>query len=63
MFKSVSICVYLWLILFMPQTPQYDLVITNGRVIDGSGRAAYVADVAIKGDRIVKIGKVPANAA
>ncbi|HEY0761675.1 MAG TPA: D-aminoacylase [Pyrinomonadaceae bacterium] len=47
----------------MPQTPQYDLVITNGRVIDGSGRAAYVADVAIKGDRIVKIGKVPANAA
>ena len=47
----------------MPQTPQYDLVITNGRIVDGSGRAAYVADVAIKGDRIVKIGKVPANAA
>ena len=50
-------------ILLTSQSPQYDLVITNGRVIDGSGRAAYVADVGIKGDRIVKIGKVPSNAA
>jgi dihydroorotase/N-acyl-D-amino-acid deacylase len=38
--------------------PQYDLLIKNGRVIDGTGRAAYVADVAIKGDRIVRIGKL-----
>ncbi|HEV2883564.1 MAG TPA: hypothetical protein VGW36_01830 [Pyrinomonadaceae bacterium] len=35
--------------------PQYDLLIKNGRVIDGSGRAGYPADVAIKGDRIVRI--------
>ena len=58
MFKSVLICVYLWLILFMPQTPQYDLLIRNGRIVDGSGRAGYIADLAIKGDRIVKIGKL-----
>jgi dihydroorotase/N-acyl-D-amino-acid deacylase len=38
--------------------PQYDLLIKNGRVIDGTGRAGYVADVAIKGDRIVGIGKL-----
>src|SRR5436190_6859444 len=43
------------------QTPQYDVLIKNGRVVDGSGRAAYNADVAIKGQRIVRIGKL-ANA-
>ncbi|HEV8186555.1 MAG TPA: D-aminoacylase [Pyrinomonadaceae bacterium] len=42
----------------MPQQPQYDLLIRNGRIVDGSGRAGYVADVAIKGDRIVSIGKL-----
>ena len=38
--------------------PQYDLVIRNGLVIDGSGRPGYRADLAIKGDRIVRIGKL-----
>jgi len=38
--------------------PQYDLLIRNGLVIDGSGRPGYRADVAIKGDRIAAIGKV-----
>ena len=58
MYKSVFICVYLSLILFMPQQPQYDLLIRNGRIVDGSGRAGYIADLAIKGDRIIKIGKL-----
>ena len=38
--------------------PKYDLLIKNGLVIDGSGRPGYRADVAIKGDRIVQIGKL-----
>src|ERR1041384_2889629 len=58
MFKSALICVFLSLIFFMPQQPQYDLLIRNGRIVDGSGRAGYVADVAIKGDRIVRLGKL-----
>ena len=54
MYKLVFIiCVYLWL-----QTPQFDLLIKNGRIVDGSGRAAYTADLAIKGDRIVRIGNL-----
>ena len=36
--------------------PDYDLIIRGGRVIDGSGRAGFIADVAIKDDRIVSIG-------
>jgi N-acyl-D-amino-acid deacylase len=38
--------------------PEYDLIIRNGRVIDGSGRPAFAADVAIKGDRIARIGNL-----
>lgn len=36
----------------------YDLVIRNGRIVDGSGRPGYKADVAVKGDRIIRIGKL-----
>src|SRR5437588_8934775 len=38
--------------------PQYDLLIKNGRVIDGTGRQGYTADIAIKGDRIARIGRL-----
>jgi dihydroorotase/N-acyl-D-amino-acid deacylase len=38
--------------------PEYDIIIRNGRVIDGSGRPAYRADVAINGDRIEEIGSL-----
>src|SRR5262247_3117900 len=36
--------------------PEYDIIIRHGRVVDGSGRPAFAADVAINGDRIVRIG-------
>jgi N-acyl-D-amino-acid deacylase len=38
--------------------PAYDLVITNARVVDGSGNPWFRADVAIKEGRIQKIGRV-----
>jgi dihydroorotase/N-acyl-D-amino-acid deacylase len=38
--------------------PEYDIIIRNGRVIDGSGRPAFKADVAINADRIVRIGNL-----
>ncbi|MBU1287055.1 MAG: amidohydrolase family protein [Alphaproteobacteria bacterium] len=40
----------------------YDLVIRNGKVVDGTGAPAYDADIAVKGNRIVKIGKVTEGA-
>ena len=40
-------------------SPAYDFVIQNGRIIDGSGNPWVSGDVAIRGDRIVKIGKIP----
>ena len=35
--------------------PEFDLVIRNGQLIDGTGIPWFQADVAIRGDRIVKI--------
>ncbi|HJS51292.1 MAG TPA: amidohydrolase family protein [Pyrinomonadaceae bacterium] len=42
------------------QTPEgaYDIVIRNGRVLDGAGNPWILADVGIKDGRFVKIGKV-----
>jgi N-acyl-D-amino-acid deacylase len=37
---------------------QHDVVIRNGTVVDGSGLAAYPADVGIVGDRIATIGRI-----
>ena len=38
--------------------PIYDLVIRNGRVLDGAGNPWIVADVAIKDGRFVRVGRV-----
>ncbi|MFY9618780.1 MAG: D-aminoacylase [Pyrinomonadaceae bacterium] len=37
---------------------EYDIIIRNGRVVDGSGRRGVNADVAIKGDRIARIANL-----
>jgi N-acyl-D-aspartate/D-glutamate deacylase len=40
------------------QDPAYDIVVRNGRVLDGAGNPWILADVAIKDGRFAKIGKV-----
>src|SRR6516164_2332420 len=37
----------------------YDLVISNGKIVDGTGNPWFFGDVAIRGDRIVAVGRVP----
>ena len=41
-------------------SPSYDLVITNARVIDGSGNPWFRADIGINNGRIVRIGRIGA---
>ena len=41
------------------QAQTYDVIIRNGRVIDGTGNPWFLADVALDGDRIVAIGNLP----
>jgi N-acyl-D-amino-acid deacylase len=51
-----------FLILFIPfyslaQAPQCDLLIRNGRIIDGTGNNWYYGDIAIKEGRILQAGR------
>jgi N-acyl-D-amino-acid deacylase len=41
-----------------PASATYDVIIKNGRIIDGSGNPWYSADVGIRGERIAAIGKL-----
>ncbi len=41
-----------------PQAATYDVVIRNGRVLDGAGNPWILADVAIKDGRFAKIGRI-----
>lgn len=36
----------------------YDMVITNGKTIDGTGNPWFKGSVGVKGEKIVKIGKI-----
>ena len=40
----------------------YDMVITNGRVVDGSGMPSFFGDVAVKNGKIAAVGKLGSSA-
>ncbi|MBK5298462.1 MAG: D-aminoacylase [Vicinamibacteria bacterium] len=42
----------------LAQQPPYDILITNGRVLDGSGNPWFAADIAISAGRIVAVGRI-----
>ncbi|MBI4529816.1 MAG: D-aminoacylase [Deltaproteobacteria bacterium] len=50
-------------VAFSAWAANYDIVIRNGRLIDGSGNPWLYADVGIKNGKIVKIGKIDPKSA
>jgi N-acyl-D-amino-acid deacylase len=40
------------------QTEGFDIIIMNGRIVDGTGNPWFYGDVAIRGGRIVKVGHI-----
>ena len=42
--------------------PEYDVLLRGGRVVDGTGAAPYTADIGVRGERIVLVGRAPAQA-
>jgi N-acyl-D-amino-acid deacylase len=54
-FLKVFLPVFL-LIYGCADSDRYDLLIRNGKIVDGSGSAAFTGDVGIRGDTIAAIG-------
>src|SRR6478672_10584365 len=46
------------LVALRAQPPDFDLLIANGRIVDGSGAPWFYGDVGIKGDRIAVVGQL-----
>jgi len=42
---------------------EFDLLLTGGRIVDGTGNPWFTADLAVKGGRIAAIGKIDTNRA
>src|SRR5580700_6611107 len=64
--KAVFCAVAASLLLAVPvraDEAPYDLILRNGKIVDGTGNPWFVGDVAIRGDRIVAVGRVPAGPA
>ena len=49
---------FLWFVAALAFGQQYDVLIKNGRVADGTGNPTFLADVAISGGKIAAIGKL-----
>jgi N-acyl-D-amino-acid deacylase len=56
---AAAIAAALFAVPAVAQPAVYDLVIRNGRVLDGAGNPWVSADVAISGGRIARMGRVP----
>lgn len=60
--KSLAIVCVLALVVIsvgsQSTTPEFDLVIQSGRILDGSGNPWFEADIAIANGKIVEIGKI-----
>src|ERR1051325_3163737 len=52
----------LLLLPLLAAAADYDIVIRNARVVDGSGNAWFRADVAVKAGRIAAVGRITGSA-
>lgn len=56
--RIVHALIWLTAMCLTARAQQYDVIIRDGTVYDGSGGKPWVADVALKGDRIARLGRL-----
>jgi len=55
---SVLLSILIAFIACSEEKVQYDILIKNGQILDGSGEASYIGDIAINADTIAALGKI-----
>ncbi|MGD8537303.1 MAG: D-aminoacylase [Candidatus Aminicenantes bacterium] len=58
---GILLCVCSLVLGFAPAFPDFDVVIINGTIVDGTENPWFRGDIGITGDRIVKIGRISKN--
>ena len=61
-FQKLSLALTATLLASAAWAQDYDVLIRGGTVYDGTGSKGQTLDIAIKGDRIAKVGDIPASA-
>ncbi len=63
--SAIAVTLLLAVAVSLPaqETETFDILIRNGRLLDGTGNPWYSADLGIRGDRIVAVGTLRAAAA
>ncbi|HEY9364195.1 MAG TPA: D-aminoacylase [Chitinophagaceae bacterium] len=56
--KHLFLCVFTFSFLFSSAQISADIIITNGRIIDGTGNSWFRGDVAIKDGKIIAVGAI-----
>lgn len=56
-FGVAVILVFGWVPSLTAEYQQYDLLLKNGRIVDGSGNIWYRGDIAIRGDTIARVAQ------
>lgn len=56
--KKLTLSFFFFSLVSFTSFAQYDYLIKNGRILDGTGNPWFKADIAIKNDRVVAIGSL-----
>ncbi|MEA1875752.1 MAG: D-aminoacylase [Bacteroidota bacterium] len=56
MYRLITIIIATCLLFSCQESEDYDIILRNGIILDGSGESSYQADIAIMADTIAKIG-------
>jgi N-acyl-D-amino-acid deacylase len=56
--KKLTCCILLGMISSIVQAQSCDILIANGKIVDGTGNSWFIGDVAIKDDKIMAVGKL-----